>query len=163
MRRLYIELPPGKTDGWAMTYSEKVDGLNDDAIEMIEVITPRDHKRLTDLSQYSSEDITTMFNNVINNMKASIEAEYPQCTIEQKFALLDSLFLQATSSGKPELTKAYLENNNEVDFVKLSTHLALQKELDDANVLISKLVQDIKDLGTSTLPIELVLRDWKPK
>lgn len=36
MKRLYVELEPGKEDGPAMTYSERVDGLNEDALEMVE-------------------------------------------------------------------------------------------------------------------------------
>lgn len=38
MKILYVELPEGKQDGLAMTYSEKVDGLNEDAIEMVEAL-----------------------------------------------------------------------------------------------------------------------------
>ena len=99
MKFLYVELEPGKQDGPAMTYSEAVDGLNPDALVMVEA------KEVAKALE--------MLNNVINNLKIEIENAYPNFTVAQKLALLDSRFSILTSSGKPELIKADLGTADE--------------------------------------------------
>src|SRR6185503_13659430 len=94
MKFLYVELEEGKQDGPAMTYSEAVDGLNADALVMVEA------KEVAKALE--------MLNNVVNNLKVEIERDNPNLSVAQKLALLESRFNILTSFGKPELIKADL-------------------------------------------------------
>lgn len=99
MKILYVELEEGKSDGPAMTYSELVDGLNENALVMVEA------KEVAQALE--------MLNNIINNMRSQAKQEFPQLTAQQIEAVVASRFGILSSSGKPQLIKADLGSPDE--------------------------------------------------